>query len=160
MNPETCKFPTPLACGNIRNLARKTQHFADREAERGLPVGAQDYILTWAQPVYRSGEIFLTLKWKDLPNEERQSKLALRSMGWVLVLSHDGALLTTYWRQDAVGHLQKKPRTALKGGQLGKRLDRRRQEQEAELTAKKQNRKHQAKVQRLVPCSTLSPSAA
>ena len=162
MDPETCKFPTPLACGNIRNLVRKTQHFAAREAERGLPAGTQDYILTWAQPVYRSGRSFWTLRRKDLPAEEQQSKLAARAMGWVLVLANDGSLVTTYWNPNAVGHLKKKPEQALKGGQLAKRLDLRRQEQEAERNAKKQNRKHRhpAKVQTLIPYAPFSPSAA
>ena len=162
MNPETSKSPTPLACGNIRNLVRKTQHFAAREAERGLPPDTQDYILTWAQPVYRSGRRFWTLRWKDLPEVEQQSKLAARAMGWVLVLANDDSLVTTYWNPNAVGHLKKKPMKALKGGQLAKRLDLRRQEQEAERNAKKQNRKHRhpAKVQTLIPYSPFSPSAA
>lgn len=144
---------------NVVPLLRPTRHYQGRRDERGLSQEIQEYILQWAKPVYRSGLINLTIRRKDLPESERHSKMALRAMGWIVVQSHDGALVTTYWRQDAVGYLKRKPRNSLKGGQLAKRDERRRQEQEVEYQAKKNHRKHnhRARIERLIP---FSPSAA
>lgn len=144
---------------NVVPILRPTDHYQARKDERGLSLEVQEYIIKWATPIYRSGLINLTLRWKDLPESERHSKMAVRAMGWIVVQSHDGALVTTYWRQDAVGYLKRKPRNSLKRGQLVKRDERRRQEQEVEYQAKKNNRKHnhRARVERLIP---FSPSAA
>ena len=114
MNLETCKFPTPLACGNIRNLLRKTQHFAAREAERGLPAGTQDYILTWAQPVYRSGRSFWTLRRKDLPAAEQQSKLAARAMSYRVSDRSANALTTSGKAGPSLGSIPNWPMCQLR----------------------------------------------
>lgn len=144
---------------NVVPLLRPTDHYRGRRDERGLSLEVQEYIIKWAKPVYRSGMINLSLRWKDLPESECHSKMAQRAIGWIVVQSHDGALVTTYWRQDAVGYLKRKPRNSLKHGQLAKRDERRRQEQEATYQVKKNNRKHnrKARIESLIP---FSPSAA
>lgn len=134
-------------------LVRETRHFVSRKQERGLQPGVKEFILEWAKPVYRSGEIFLTVREKDLPSEVRHSVLAKRAKGWVLVLTHTGALVTAYWNKNAVSHLKRKPRQALKDSQWANRQIRRREIEAVELARKKRNRKHRltAEVSALIP---------
>lgn len=157
------QVPTPLGfrsrIQNVYPLIRSSDHFSQRSSERGLPHGVLDYILRWSNPVYRSGEIFLTLRWKDLPESEVATAMAKRAMGWVIVRSHDGFLITCYWNRNAVGHLKKKPRNSLSKRQFEERVEGRSQRREEARFAKKAHRKISKLIRFQMPALT-PPSAA
>lgn len=144
---------------NILKWARPTRHFESRVNERGLRADVLEYIFRWAEPVYRSGLVFLAIRRKDLPERERNSKIASRAMGWVLGLAHDESLVTAYRRCNAVSYLKKKPRRALHPKDFDNRRELQRLEQAADHLSRKANRKHRtsAHIERLIP---FSPSAA
>lgn len=131
MNPETCKFPphSPAATSATSSARPSTSRHGKLNVAclpwhpglhpylgpAGLPLGSQLLDPSMEGPA-RSGTAV-------------QAGGPRHGVG--PVLANDGSLVTTYWNPNAVGHLKKKPMKALKGGQLAKRLDLRRQEQEA-----------------------------
>ena len=78
-----------------------TEHFHHRAAERGLPEGVEQFLRIWGTEFWAADAMQITLIRKDLPPELRDSPIARRAEGWILVAAPNGALLTCYRRNDA-----------------------------------------------------------
>ena len=78
-----------------------TLHYRLRAAERALPQDVEGFLRMWGTEVWAAGARQITLRLKDLPEEVRDTMLARRAEGWILVAAPDGALMTCYQRRDA-----------------------------------------------------------
>jgi hypothetical protein len=84
-------------------------HFDQRARERGLLPDVVDFVLTWGKEFRARGASHFTILTRLLPAELRDSRLAARALGWiVLVDGHD--LITCYRRADAAHYLRRKPK--------------------------------------------------
>jgi hypothetical protein len=90
---------------------RRTQHFRERQAQRQLRQDLLEFILAFGTEFQARGATHLTVLERDLPQTLRQSRLAQRASGWVLILEH-GKLRTCYRRQDAASYLRRKDKRA------------------------------------------------
>lgn len=85
-----------------------TEHFRARAEERALPADVEDFLRTWGDETWAAGARQITLYRRDLPPELRDSSLARRADGWILVAAPNGALMTCYRRNDASRFLARK----------------------------------------------------
>lgn len=85
-----------------------TLHYRFRAAERALPQDVEGFLRTWGTEVWAAGARQITLFLKDLPPELRDTMLARRAEGWILVAAPNGALMTCYQRGDAWRFIMRK----------------------------------------------------
>ena len=78
-----------------------TQHYHLRAAERALPQDVEGFLRTWGTETWAAGARQITLFLKDLPEELRDTMIARRAEGWILVAAPNGALMTCYQRRNA-----------------------------------------------------------
>lgn len=78
-----------------------TWHYHHRAAERALPQDVEGFLRTWGTEVWTAGARQITLFLKDLPEELRDTMIARRAEGWILIAAPNGALMTCYQRRDA-----------------------------------------------------------
>lgn len=78
-----------------------TRHYHLRAAERALPQDVEGFLRTWGTEVWAAGARQITLFLKDLPAELRDTMIARRAEGWILVAAPSGALMTCYQRRHA-----------------------------------------------------------
>lgn len=88
--------------------ANITNHFRDRAAQRCLPMGVESFLRSWGTETWAAGATQITLVRNDLPPELRNTRLARRAEGWILVASASGALITCYRRRDAWHFIRRK----------------------------------------------------
>lgn len=55
----------------------------------------------WGTEIWAAGALQITLVRKDLPPDLRDSPIARRAEGWILVAAPNGTLMTCYQRRDA-----------------------------------------------------------
>ena len=85
-----------------------TEHFRARADERALPAEVEAFIRMWGDETWAAGARQITLFRRDLPPELRDSVIARRAEGWILVAAPNGALMTCYRRNDASRFLARK----------------------------------------------------
>jgi len=85
-----------------------TEHFRARADERALPADVEAFIRTWGNESWAAGARQITLFRKELPPELRDTAIARRAEGWILVAAPNGALMTCYRRNDASRFLARK----------------------------------------------------
>jgi hypothetical protein len=78
-----------------------TRHYRLRATERVLPQDVEWFLWTWGTEIRAAGARQITLFFKDLPAELRDTMIARRAEGWILVAASNGALMTCYQRRDA-----------------------------------------------------------
>lgn len=78
-----------------------TQHYRLRAAERALPQDVEGFLRMWGTEIWAAGARQITLFLKDLPAELRDTMIARRAEGWILVAAPNGALMTCYQRRNA-----------------------------------------------------------
>lgn len=89
---------------------REWDHFRRRAAQRGLRDDVRDFILTFGCETRAAGATHLVIINRRLPSELRQSEIARRARGWILLLADDESLMTCYRRFDASRALRRKPK--------------------------------------------------
>ena len=90
--------PTPYA----------TLHYRLRAAERALPQDVEGFLRKWGTEIWAAGARQITLFLKDLPAELRDTMIARRAEGWILVAAPNGSLMTCYQRRDAWRFIMRK----------------------------------------------------
>lgn len=85
-----------------------TEHYRARADERSLPTDVEEFLRAWGTETWAAGALQITLFRKDLPPELRDSPIARRAEGWILVAAPNGALMTCYRRNDASRFLARK----------------------------------------------------
>jgi hypothetical protein len=78
-----------------------TQHYLVRAKQRALPPAVEMFVQMWGTETWATGARQITVIRKDLPPELRDSSIARRAEGWILVAAPNGALMTCYQRADA-----------------------------------------------------------
>ncbi|MDI1430164.1 hypothetical protein [Polyangium sorediatum] len=90
------------------SAVRTWSHFRLRAAQRGLRRDVRDFILTYGCEHRAAGATHLVILERRLPPEIRDTDLARRARGWIVLLADDGALMTCYRRFDATRALRRK----------------------------------------------------
>ncbi|HSS39018.1 MAG TPA: hypothetical protein VLT58_09640 [Polyangia bacterium] len=88
-----------------------TEHFRARADERALPAEVEAFIRAWGNETWAAGARQITLFRRDLPPDLRDTSIARRAEGWILVAAPNGALMTCYRRNDASRFLARKSDT-------------------------------------------------
>jgi len=89
---------------------REWSHFRVRAAQRGLRADVRDFILNYGYEVQAAGATHLVVLARRLPAELRETEIARRARGWIVILADDGSLMTCYRRFDASRALRRKPK--------------------------------------------------
>ena len=89
---------------------RAKHHFLLRAAERGLRADVRDFILTYGCELQAAGATHLVVLVRRLPAALRETDLARRARGWILILGDDHLPVTCYRRFDATRTLRRKPK--------------------------------------------------
>lgn len=87
---------------------RETRHFADRCRTRGMDASVLEFVLTYGVEFDGADAHAYTVITRSLPHALRDTDLARRSLGWILVVSEGGALLSCYRRKNAAHFLKVK----------------------------------------------------
>ncbi len=93
---------------SVTTYGRRTWHANARERQRGLRSEVRDFIYWWGVSFTGAGATHFTVMERALPPEMRGSPLAQQARDWVLVVSHEGALITCYRREHAAHFLRRK----------------------------------------------------
>lgn len=91
----------------------RTDHFRQRASQRGLRVNVLSFVLAHGTLVNRAGARFVTILRREIPPGV-DHELVERALGWVVVVSHDGAPMTCYRRQHAYRYVRRKTRLDLR----------------------------------------------
>jgi hypothetical protein len=103
----------------IGDLARNvTEHGACRGDQRNLSEAGLIYVLLHGAKVRRTGAIFVVLRRRDIPAEDRHIDQWAKLEGTVAIVSLDGTLITVYRNRDAFRDIRKKPKQNLKRPRL------------------------------------------
>ena len=86
-----------------------TDHARERQRRRGITDDQLDLTLHYGTRLYAQGAVFYYLRLRDVPRWVGDD-YAARVRGTVAVVSHDGAILTTYRNPKALRRLKKHPR--------------------------------------------------
>ena len=88
-----------------------TDHARLRMAQRNVSATELSYIIRHGQEVHRAGAIMITLRQRDIPQEQRHSAIIARLEGTTIVLSREEPLVLTDWRNRRSGskHIRRKP---------------------------------------------------
>jgi hypothetical protein len=89
-------------------MPEPTEHFRARADERALSADVEAFLRMWGTETWAAGAMQITLIRKDLPPDVRDTPIARRSEGWILVAAPNGALMTCYRRSDASRFLTRK----------------------------------------------------
>ena len=89
----------------------ETKHYGWRAARRALRREVEEFLMEYGSERWAAGAYHLTSVRKDLPLEVRDSEIAERADGWILVISPDGARITCYHRPDAWRFIRRKSET-------------------------------------------------
>lgn len=92
----------------FRNDQSPSRHYRARAAERRLDPKVEEFLMRWGTEIRAAGAMHTTIVRRDLPTDVCTSKVAARAMGWILVASDDGSLITCYRRRDAWRFLRRK----------------------------------------------------
>lgn len=106
-------------------LIPTTHHFIERAAQRRLHPAVLQFILAFATELRVCGANHLTIVERELPEAVRNTELARRARGWIVLQADDGSLLTCYRRQDAWRFLRRKTKRKLSNAQLWTARERR-----------------------------------
>ncbi len=87
---------------------RSTQHFRSRAAERSLPSGVAEFLMTWGTETRAAGASHITPVRRDLPPTLRDSEDASRAEGSIIVAGDDGTLVTCYRPDNTLRFLRRK----------------------------------------------------
>lgn len=107
--------------GGMNATARLTRHARIRTAERQLRPDVLDFILTFGTLTRAAGATHVTVVERRLAIEVRDTPLAARARGWIVVVADDGEVMTCYRRFDAVSYLRKRTKRRLSYAQLSLR---------------------------------------
>ena len=86
-----------------------TDHARERQRRRGVSDDQLELTLHYGTRLYAQGAVFYYLRLRDVPHWVGDD-YAARVRGTVAVVSHDGAILTTYRNPKALRRLKKHPR--------------------------------------------------
>jgi hypothetical protein len=78
-----------------------TEHYRIRALQRALHSDVEEFVMTWGTETLAAGATYLTVVRRHLPPEIRDTELAVRATGWIIIMLEGGALLTCYRRADA-----------------------------------------------------------
>jgi hypothetical protein len=87
---------------------RPTRHYLTRRAERALRPEVEAFIMKWGTPLQATGATHITIVYRELPEDIRDSDEAARAGGWIIVVADDGALITCYRRPHAWRFIRRK----------------------------------------------------
>ncbi|MFN8472511.1 MAG: DUF4258 domain-containing protein [Anaerolineae bacterium] len=93
---------------------RLTAHAVQRMAQRNLSQDDVQFVLRYGQQLHRAGALFVYLRGKDIPKPERRNTSISRLEGTAIVLSSDGEIVATVYRnrERGLSHIRRKSRNA------------------------------------------------
>jgi hypothetical protein len=80
----------------LLNSCRPTRHFRQRARERHFRRDVEEFIVTFGTAFTEHQRHYLMIVRRDLPREVRDTPLAARADGWIIVMAPNGSILTCY----------------------------------------------------------------
>ena len=97
-----------------------SNHALVRMSQNALAQDEIHYVITYGQRLHRAGAVFFYLRKRDIPNWDRLDDRFMRLAGTAVILTKDGRLVITAWRNRKRGlrHIKRKSRYELTKEQL------------------------------------------
>ena len=88
-----------------------SEHTQLRMAQRNLSLDDVQYVMEYAQKLHKAGALIFYLRKKDIPTWDQPNARIARLAGTAVVVTRDGRLVMTTWRNLRTGlhHVKKKP---------------------------------------------------
>lgn len=88
-----------------------SQHAKVRTAQRNLTKKEIGYVLVYGQKFHKAGALIYFLRNRDIPDWDRSDPELMRLVGTAVLLTKDGRLVVTVWRNRSNGlkHIKRKP---------------------------------------------------
>lgn len=88
-----------------------SEHTHLRMAQRNLSMDDLEYVMEYAHKLHKAGALIYYLRKKDIPAWDQPNARLARLAGTAVVVTRDGRLVMTTWRnlQTGLQHLKKKP---------------------------------------------------
>jgi len=92
---------------DFKNPCYRTRHFAERADQRKLPVDVEQFVATWGTR-FRVRDCFCVFVVREnLPPQIRKSPIVDRAKGWLMIVAHDGALVTCFFNEQTCKRIRR-----------------------------------------------------
>lgn len=101
-------------------MLARTNHAKQRMARRNLKPAEVDYVIQNGTQLHQAGALFYFLRDRDIPSSDHSNNGLERLAGTAVVLTRDGQLMITTWRNRSAGFkkIKRKVKYSLTADQL------------------------------------------
>jgi hypothetical protein len=96
-------------------MAKMNRHAEQRAAQRNLSLAGLRYVITHGQRFRRAGALIYFLRRCDIPEWDQATDDWTRLIGTAVVLTKDGRMVLTAWRnrRDGLKRIKRKPKYSI-----------------------------------------------